>query len=645
MNSFVTQLSPPSTSAAMSPVQSFPPTVALNPREVLVQATIDAAANIALVDSYQVKLEEEYQTRRLTINNLHEELLRSRARTTMLETEIAKIVNHLLQLESRYIEASEASQRSNYALNKQIEFLKSIGTDADRAAIDALFYRVIKKDGSAPFVMPTAEVSVPLRELLHETYMLKTGLGQRAIPEHCLVDVVDAFSMTDDIQQNDFGYAKIARVFRRTSKADVFQFLYANTKLQQQGKAASIFGVVARYTMHSIPFHLQHLVVLCWFGRGDSEASEFPATRGETFQITLIGTDYGHHKEINSNSQSTPVNANIMSVLKNYADQFGIEQPTSSLSSFRSASTNEPATLSIKANWKNISWLRRLPLEFADRNTHSENCCIECIPVAVRVKFGSRSESNQKLAEVFSVMCLHEPTGQIFWQPFDRNNIAALKKNGDNQVDIACCSCAGAFSKKLCETRELMSSSRLSDTSPLMGLKESGMIDKETLDHYAVLQSVMHNSNMDPSTILTTSREKGNATRFVADSLPPIGHSVVVDDRTSDNSRKRPKNPVYEDNDDDDNDTVEQQQLLRPKKQKKSAAQSPAAPVKLVAMNEKGVPKKQSSCTICGVNGVKQTTHFQPNHGYRHILPQNELKKWHESLSVEDRAKFIKVAE
>jgi len=672
MNSFAApELSPPS---ARSPSQSFDaPQLSFLPeqRGVLVQATVDAATNIALVDSIQMKLEEEFQQQRVTLNRFYQELPEARARVAQIETEIAKKVNFLTQLETRYIEASDANQKSNLAMRKQIELLRQAGTNADRAAIEALFYRVIPKDANAAFVAPSEEMSVPLHALVHETYMLKSSIGDREIPHYSLIDNFDVIQTTDDPEQNNCGYAKIVRVFRRTSKADVIQFLFTNTKLQDQQKSATFFGIVRRYNSTSIEFHMQNLVVLCWFGRPDAETAEYPATRGETFQITLIGTDYGHHTHINSNSQSTTLNQQIGSILKGHAAAFGIRQQQQQSS--YGVTPSHAETLSIPVEWNKVAWLRRVPLEYIDGNQHSENCRIECVPLAVRVKFGSHPDAPQNVQSVFSVLCFHELTRQVFWKPFDVNNIAALKKtattnnNDDCGVDIGVCRCQGSFTKKLYDSRELLSSTKISDSSPLKSLKDSGVIDKEALDYYAILESVMHNCNMEPATILTASREKSNAVRFVKSTLPDLGHSVVVHSNSNDDDNnnnfvtpsgrqrqqlKRSKGVAFEESNDND---IEIQRLMQPLKQLKkesttadTSTSSTASTSKsgfLVAITTNGDPKKQSSCSICGVEGAKQTTHFHPNHGYRKKLPQEDLKKWYDTLSIEDREKLLKVTE
>jgi len=279
-------------------------------------------------------------------------------------------------------------------------------------------------------------------------------------------------------------------------------------------------------------------------------------------------------------------------------------------------------------------------------------------------------------------------TRQIFWQPFDTNNIDGLKKqslsnnnnnnnNNDNNnndddndcgIDIGVCKCRGSFAKKLYESRELLSSTKISDSSPLKSLKDSGVIDKEALDYYAILESVMHNCNMDPATVLTTSREKSNAVRFVKSSLPDLGQSVVVvhsnnnnDDDDDDNNNnfvtptsrprqqlKRSKGVAFEETNDN-----EMQQLMQPLKHLKktptttSSSSSPStastSTAFLVAITKNGDQKKQSSCSICGVEGAKQTTHLHANHGYRKTLPQEDLKKWYATLGTEDREKLFKV--
>lgn len=506
-------------------------------RGSLVQAAHDTSIALSQQQLLQKELAKKTRTKVSSAAKLSELLKKSRAETTKIEIEMEKLRRDCEADEDRCEEAREQTARCYYKFISSINGVKTTGTESDKAAIEALFERPVRKDNDAPFCMPQEHFCFKVTHLLHETYHIVSNLENLQIPETAIFEARDVLLFPEgQEEQNQRGRLKLARVFRRVSKADVFQFVMSNTSLAEQGKAASVFATISDGgTINYEEFDKVSLVCTCWFGLYDSDICPFPSSRGDTFKMSIQGTDHGRCTRIFSNSEPTQHSPEILSALFRMANEFGITCATS-------RDKLVPAKLEIVVDWSQPYWRRKLPLEYAQcEQVPHDSCRIICIPLAVRVKRGLAAEYLSDFPEVpivFSVLCLHESSRQLFWHQFDQNNVSALKlpKKSEVQCEIGNCSCVSSFTSRVSRSSQQISADRLTPNSSLDQLKRAGKIDEESLKYFAMLETIMHNTSTDPSVLLEAAKESTKPQRYVADLFPQDGYTVVVN---STSSRKR----------------------------------------------------------------------------------------------------------
>jgi len=606
---------------------------AIDQREMLVSAAIETSICLANVHY----LEEEFENhRRKEIDSsekIVDRIVDLRRELAKTEIELQKKKNALLKREEVFVEANKKAFASYKSLERQIKAVQINGDDDDRKSIEAIFYRPIDKQSDAPFVLPRDSGCFTLPELFHETYGIISLSNNITIPEEAKVNIRSAIMMSGDEMADQRGHLKLARVFKRTSKPDVFHFLMSNTALEEMNCAASVYGVALRNRSFGADFHSQPLNLICWFGPAVTSGGVFPKCRGDTFTLQVVGTDYGPYKTIYSSNERTHLTPEIISTLNRLAQQFGIE---------KNSRFPQTSKISVDIDWTNGFWRRRLPLEFIDSDSgetkNHDNCSLSVVPLAVRIKCG-KSENGEQLPNVFSVLCHHEKTNQVFWQKFDANQIDDLLQHRSECKDISECGCKHSFFEAMQSYGALEPKDRLSSSSPLHQLRCSEPKNEGLLNRYAILDNLKNCSNMDPAFVLSEGRLTGNVKPYVADLFPEIGYTVCVNSIHT-NRNRASLLKTKKASEDDDNDVEEEEEAEEEEEDGAVQQTSKGKRKTTTDMEVSGGKKRVAVCGICGLANSNKSSHLKPNHGKKFALTKEEKSHWLDSLTP-DKAKEL----
>lgn len=600
-------------------------------RSNLVATAIETSISLSNTNLLAETLSRESRTQLASANNIADRIVEVRRDLLRLELELQKKKRSLLDREKNYLNEKKKTFALHKSLVKQIELLKESGDNEDREALDAIFFRSIPRQADAPFMLPRDTSCFSISELLHETYQIVNLSNDISVPPESQSKIRAAFLFDDDSEQKQpKGVLKLARVFKRTSKPDIFHFIMSNKYLVETDTVASLYGVVLRDRMFGASFHSQPLSLICWFGKPTSPNGDFPKCVGETFTMCVVGTDYGQHEAIYGSKERNSLTPGTASMLSQIAQQLGID----SESAFPTYTK-----ITIDVNWSDAFWRRRLPLEYIEPPTSSTSqqssshvdCSITLSLLAVRMKTGYVDEKKTVLLpSVFSALCYHETTRQIFWHKFDVASIVSMLTHRSERRDVSCCGHANSFANLVKKYEDMQPKDQLSASSALLRLHSS---ESDVVNSYAILDNLKNSSTFDPAYMLRQSRAMGEADQSFIDGFPEVGYTMVVGALDRNTFRSLVQHQ------EDDTDNEEQTHATQPNKKKhKTDAVIDTSAESL------STKKRSSACTLCGLPSANRSSHAKPQHGRTVPLSEKEFAAWRKSLVEtlgEDEAKKI----
>ena len=605
---------------------------------LIVQNELTTDAESVFESSYQGALQQ------LRVRS--REVAEQRELVTLKEAEYAQLRSALLSRERHVISQGMGAFDIYKKLDADLRFLSANGTNADRAAVDAMFHRVQGSYKMSPYQLPHASLTRRVTEVLDEFYVIEVAPVDLTIPAHALQKLSGLFESFCGVGDADSYFLKLVRVHMHPKRPDVLQFIMTSAALEQHSQVASLFAVVLRInTLGTDAPGFKHTIhVNAWFGFSTG-APVFPSTRGEILNLTLRGLDRLDFKSVHSTGETGNNNPHVYSALQNIKKELGIGQLSNAL----------PKSVIVMPDWESVAWRRKLPLEYVNSVRHKTGeCYISCTPLAVRVKLGHAT-----LASSFSCLCFHEKSGQLFWHVFDPRGLASLyidedESNRDDDIGCPIDSCRCKASSPVSVAPRLNASQAV-PTSPLDELTRSMAFDDATLAFYADLERVAQSSAVDLSKVLEEAREYATHTPTIDGMIPKVGYSVVIPSPTEfgnstssssasttttgsrgvESQRTHVKKPRERTDDPQSGDSPSDLTEHAPAKKKKGKAPV-ALPVGfLVAKTVGGKAKSVTRCGKCGILGVKERTHQKSNHGCRGVLTQDELKSWFASLAAE----------
>ncbi len=606
-------------------------------RELLVSTAIETSISLANVGYLEEEFDNRWRKEFEVCNKIADNVVKLRRELARMEIELQKRKKALLKIEEVFIEENHKAFASYKALERQINIVQINGDDDDRKAIESIFYRPLNKQSDAPFVLPRESVCFSVAEMFHETFSILSLSNNITVPDEAKLNIRGAIAMSGDEMADMRGHLKLTRVFKRTAKPDVFHFIMSNTELAKTDSVVSVYGVALRNRLHGIDFHGQTLNLICWFGPAiaNGGGGVFPKCRGDTFTLQVVGTDYGQYKTIYSSNERTHMTPEIISTLNRIAQQFGIDKDAKFPSSSK---------IDVDIDWENAFWRRRLPLEYIDSLTSEQchkRCSVSVVPLAVRIKCG-KSASGDPLPNVFSILCCHEKTGQVFWIKFDVDNVDELLQHRTEMPDISECTCKQSLCRAVRNHDSLQPVDRLSSNSPLNQLRCSEPRNEIMLNRYAILDNLKNCSNMDPAVVLAEGQLTGVVKPFVADMFPEVGYTVCVNSfrpRRRRVSRLRTlrvndddDNDAGEVDEDDDDDNDEEDEGKSVETEEKSKQTHEALKRKTELVESTGTKKRVTVCGLCGLANSNKSSHFNANHGKKNVLSKTELTSWYDSL-------------
>jgi len=591
---------------------------------LIVQTEVAAEAEISFASYVAAELQ--------SLRALSSEVYSLREKIACLEMEYARRRNSVLTRESSIFSQKREKLELYRQLEANLRLVSTNGTEADRAAIEAIFRRAEGRFDTSPYRLPSKVETLRAEALLNEVYIINSSSRPIKIPEYAYVNTPFAFGFSDEDGDEDENtmYLKLARVRKSSNRADIFTFVLTSRALCTRGRAALLEGVVKPYRATELPVFERNLITDLWFVRNATEHC-FPASNAEVFEVALQGIDARGYAAMYGSScgENPQIASRLLDLLK----------------SLQFDANDARRKMPVGPDWNWRWWQSKLPLEYVNGAClhKTGSCVLNCDVLATRVK------TSPDRQPVFSMLVYHNGTGQLFWQKFDHTDPQALHNIvvPDGACDVPTC----CHIDKPAAARSVSPASHnnfsLTAPSPLKTLSSSMYIDNDTMTFYGALENLAQRSFVDPSDLIREAQRAADDSASVEALLPQIGHSIILRASVLDTNAPLEASRPYvapqvgeAGNRKRRSDVTERDpcESREPKKKRDTGVDAPAAPVGEILVARMSGGKKRPSCSICGVEGVTKTTHDQMNHGSAQVLPQEALQKWRTALIAEGKS-------